>query len=927
MVFTDNSNNSFAAVDVFQQFESVVTDNALANTLPLPDNSAIGSTYHLRFEAEDMALDNYFTETVDFASGGQVARLGKSKTGGVSIDFSGPAGQYDIVLGYFDETDGTSRLDPLLNGQSLGGFELNKKLGSHLPKPQTFVQRVIGNGVSLESGDVLTVLGARDGSEYTRIDYIDFVASDVAADTVNNALLLPEPVRINVGGDEYIDREGRFWLADQFYNGGTDKIQPVSIAETLDDTLYQSKRYGQQLSYHVPVANGVYDVDLLFAETYWRGDGRRQFNVEIEGNQLSRNVDVHASSDFKQAFRKQYESVVVTDGILNIQLDGVKKYAHLSGIEVLAQALLPVPVPPVVTPVVVEQVVDIAAQPETIRINAGGEDYTDSLGQQWLADSFVTQGTTDTTTTGILDTNEDGLYQSARYGRNLNYRVGVADGTYNVNFLFSENSAVDSGDRLFNIDIEGETVSPGTDVAESVGRNQAFRAEFEAITVTDGVLDLQLTGLNNLAQVSGIEILPTALVTTENPSGPGTPPLSPFTDDDSSPAVTLTPDGNTVRFVSPQGTGDGSNWAQAAKLTDLDGLIEQSNPGDEIWIAGDLGEYNLGSDVVVIDSGSSALDDIYIRGVASKAGGNDTPVILSDRAENWAPGETNGSDVFRLLNGADHLHFSNLDFRNVGNGAFRLGGDLAGITLEDMRATNVRRFVENYVSGDATTASVTDLTIRDVEVNGFSKGVIRLQYNSNNVLIEDVVGDSQRQDGDNFAMGVHLGGTVNNVVHRRVTMNNATQVRDAESYWNADGFVSEADTYDLTYEDTFASGNTDGGYDLKSDGTVLIRARAADNKRNFRIWGEATMIDVVSDEPYLRGGIGTTAHIHVLSEGSDVVIEGGTFTGDEGVENIIFDLDEYGKVTVKSAVITDNDYVLQTLEEGSNLSLENVLEK
>jgi len=927
-VFTDNSNNSFLATDTLSLSEPPVADVLLSTSATERHSAAVGETYHLRVEAEDMLLQNYRVESVDFASDGKVAKLSNGQTGSATAYFDGPSGQYDIVIGYFDEADGISTLDPTLNGRSLGQFELNKQLGSDLPKPKTLVRRVVGEDVSIESGDALKVLGERDGWEYARIDYVDFVARDVnnESNIIRDPEDLPDPIRINVGGKEYTDSKGQTWAADQFFDGGKQSAKRVSIADTNEDALYQSKRFGTQLSYDIPVANGIYDVDLLFAETYWKGEGKRQFDVAIEDSRLSKNVDVYAASrGSNRAFRKQYESIVVTDGVLSIQLDGVKKYAQLSGIEVLAQALFSVP-PVSVEPVVIEQVIENGA-PQAIRINAGGDDYTDSNGQRWVADLFLTQGTASKTTAGIMDTHEYGLYQSARYGRDLHYRAKVANGTYNVNLLFSENASVGQGDRIFKVAIEGDTVSDRLDVFQNVGRNQAFRAEYEAITVTDGVLDLQLQGINNLAQVSGIEILP-AVQSTEEPLNPLLPPST-----DSGNGVpdvtkpTLTPDGNTVRFVSPQGTGDGNSWERAAKLTDLDALIEQSNPGDEIWIAGDLGEYDLGSDVVVIDSGGSAEGDIIIKGVASQAGGNDTPVILSDRTENWTPGGKNGSDIFRMLNGANYLHFSNLDFKNIGNGAFRLGGDLVGITLEDMTANNVRRFVENYVSGGAQTASVSDLTIRNVEVHGFSKGAIRLQYNSNDVLIEDVLWDSQRQDGDNFAMGVHLGGTVNNVTHRRVTMNNATQTRDAESYWNADGFVSEKDTYDLLYEDTFASGNTDGGYDLKSASTVMIRAGAADNKRNFRIWGEATMIDVVSDEPYMRGGIGTTAHIHVLGQDSDVVIDGGTFTGSKGVDNIIFDLDEYGKVTVKSATVTDDNYVLQTLEEGSDLRLENLSEE
>ncbi|MGC1305837.1 MAG: hypothetical protein WA885_01320 [Phormidesmis sp.] len=380
---------------------------------------------------------------------------------------------------------------------------------------------------------------------------------------------------------------------------------------------------------------------------------------------------------------------------------------------------------------------------------------------------------------------------------------------------------------------------------------------------------------------------------------------------------------HAIRYISPDGDGDGTSWEQAANIADLDALIEQSAPGDEVWLAGDLGNYEADR-AISLDSGGTWAAPVYVRGVASRVGGKDTPLFVGDRTPNWAPGQSHGDEVFRLLNGANHLHFSNIDFKNVGNGAFRLGGDLTDITLEEMEANNVRRFVENAVAGGATTASVSDLTIRDVDILGFSKSAIRLQYDTHDVLIEDVYGDAQGQDGDEFAMGVHLQGTVHNVVHRQVSMNNAIQTKAESEYWNADGFVSDYGTYDITYEDTYASGSTDSGYDVKSYNTLFIRAAAADNKRNFRVWNFATMIDVVSDEPFKRGGTGSTAHIHVLEHG-DLTITGGTFSGDKSIENIVFDLDDQGSLQVNGGIITDNLYTLNTVEDGS-FTLNNLIE-
>lgn len=611
------------------------------------------------------------------------------------------------------------------------------------------------------------------------------------------------------------------------------------------------------------------------------------------------------------------------------------------------------------------------------RLNVGGGTYTDEWGKIWQADRYFSNGSTEATRSNtaktndsIAETQDDGLYQSHRYSKNLGYRIPVANGTYDIKLHFAETFWKDSGKRLFDVAIESKTVIGDLDIVANKGRNKALKKGFNKVVIQDGQLDIDLSATQDQAQLAGIEIKAVAL-SNEAPTGKETDQTSPDksienrlenTSESKQPASkslsnsqeqsqnnsqeksqtktvlpkpeiptsqtksSPVPTGKgAVRYISPEGNGDGSSWEKAAGLSDLANLIEKSSPGDEILLAGDLGTYNVVEYPVAIRSGSTEKAPIFIRGAASRAGGKETPLFVSDRDENWAPGKRDGQEVFRLLNGANHLHFSNLDFKNVGNGAFRLGGNLTGITLEDMSAKNVRRFVENTASGSAKSASVKELTIRDVKVEGFSKSAIRLQYDTQNVLIEDVYGDSQGQDGDVFAMGVNLAGSVNNVVHRRVTMKNATQKGGKNDYWNADGFVTEENTYNITYEDTFASGNTDGGYDLKSNNTVLIRAKAADNKRNFRIWGDATMYDVASDDPLRRGGIGTNAHIHVL-EDANLTIEGASFTGSKKIENIVFDVDDQAKIVVNNAVIKDNLYTLKTAKD-ENIQLNNVVEK
>jgi hypothetical protein len=212
----------------------------------------------------------------------------------------------------------------------------------------------------------------------------------------------------------------------------------------------------------------------------------------------------------------------------------------------------------------------------------------------------------------------------------------------------------------------------------------------------------------------------------------------------------------------------------------------------------------------------------------------------------------------------------------------------------------VRRFFENNASGGASTATIKRLRISNVTVNGYSRGVIRLKHNTNNVVIQNVVGDSQRQDGDPFAMGVHLDGTVHNVLLKRVTMRN-NHATTTGRYWNGDGFVAEGDTYDLRLVRTVSTGNTDSGYDLKGDRIKVDRALARDNKRNYRFWGQAELVSSVGRDPHRRGGIGSQAQVWAGGR-SRVRVTNSSFA-DKRNNTFVVHVEAQAHVTVKKVKI------------------------
>ncbi|HET6619973.1 MAG TPA: cadherin domain-containing protein [Dongiaceae bacterium] len=342
-------------------------------------------------------------------------------------------------------------------------------------------------------------------------------------------------------------------------------------------------------------------------------------------------------------------------------------------------------------------------------------------------------------------------------------------------------------------------------------------------------------------------------------------------------------------YVSPTGSGlrDGSSRENAGTLGSLNTYIKAAGPGGQVLLLADQGAYSRGTQLS-ISAGGMPDAPVTIRGVDS-SGNPMAAKIAGTRAEPWAPGLSSGNDLFRLLSGANNLVFQDLAVENVGNGVFRVGADISNLTIRNVTASNVSRFIEDYVSGTATSATIDGLTVQNASIDGYSQNAIRLQYDTRNVVIQNVVGDSRHQDGELYIAGVSLAGTVHDVLISHTEMRNNYGAAGPTEYWNGDGFAAERGVYGLRFEDTLASGNADAGYDLKSSGTVLVRAVSKGNNRNYRFWSNSISLeDSSSIDPLHSGGSASTSHVW-LAEGAVATIDGLTFS-DALLPKTLFDL-------------------------------------
>ncbi len=150
-------------------------------------------------------------------------------------------------------------------------------------------------------------------------------------------------IRVNAGGGEYADSKGQLWAADYGYNLGGSSTKIDSISGTLDDTLYQSERWhndlqnsaSPELEYSFNVPSGDYAVILHFAEI--TDSVSRIFDVEVEGQLAIDNLDIVSEVGRYTAMTKTVITTV-SDQQINIRFPRNTKSPKISAIEVIPMA-------------------------------------------------------------------------------------------------------------------------------------------------------------------------------------------------------------------------------------------------------------------------------------------------------------------------------------------------------------------------------------------------------------------------------------------------------------------------------------------------------------------------------------------------------------------------------------------------------------
>ena len=335
------------------------------------------------------------------------------------------------------------------------------------------------------------------------------------------------PIRINVAGLAFTDSQGRIWSADSNFSGGNAASVSSAIANTVDDALYQTERWGPS-TYTFTVPASSYNVTLKFVETYFTSgaaSGQRLFNVAINGTTVLTNFDIKAAAGGANIAVDRTFAINAGAGSNNLQI----QFIHVSGqpddpkvdaIEIVSAG----PTGPTITTQPASQTV-IEGQTATFTVAVSG---STPLGYQWrkgganIANATSSSYTTPATVVGDSGAKFDVVVSNA------GGKVTSNQATLTVNALtvvtVSLNPASVSGGATSTgtVTLNGPAPAAGT-VVQLLSSNTAAATVLGTVTVQPSTTSATFT-----ANTSGVgAVTPVTITATFNGSANATLTVNP----------------------------------------------------------------------------------------------------------------------------------------------------------------------------------------------------------------------------------------------------------------------------------------------------------------------------------------------------------------------------------------------------------------
>jgi hypothetical protein len=154
---------------------------------------------------------------------------------------------------------------------------------------------------------------------------------------------------------------------------------------------------------------------------------------------------------------------------------------------------------------------------------AGTSNYTDTNGNTWTPDTGLFTPTNaaaegaNYTIQAIANTDDDPLFQTYRANlgnipiaqRILEYNLPISGVTrVNVRLLYAERFWTATGQRVFNVDIEGRRISTNLDLFKMApGANAALTVPVYHVNVSGGVLTIDFSAVADYGAINAIEVV------------------------------------------------------------------------------------------------------------------------------------------------------------------------------------------------------------------------------------------------------------------------------------------------------------------------------------------------------------------------------------------------------------------------------------
>lgn len=157
------------------------------------------------------------------------------------------------------------------------------------------------------------------------------------ATAINNPVDFTYPLKINIGGDAWNDYlSDQEWRPDSEYGflEGDVRNWPASIeiSGTDEDDIFRSERKGLT-TYKIRVPNGIYEINLMFAENDNNNPGDRVFEVIAEDSLISGSIDISALAGKSNLYTLNFTSIV-EDEIIDIYFPELVDSAFINAIKI-----------------------------------------------------------------------------------------------------------------------------------------------------------------------------------------------------------------------------------------------------------------------------------------------------------------------------------------------------------------------------------------------------------------------------------------------------------------------------------------------------------------------------------------------------------------------------------------------------------------